>query len=414
MKILFVDMLADLGGHTRTATTVAQALRKRGHQLSFAVTENSRPDVIEAAHFEIHRVQAGWAGQYPALERLIYHLREQGEIDVVHAFDKRGVPEAARAAKKLGIPIFYTICGGTAPQEVLEMKSVISLSHEVKQGLVERTSLGENDIEVLAARLNFKALLTQVERDNSEKYRRFREKYSVAPSSKIVLRIARLSADYKEGLLQSADAVAQLHREGHDVCFMHIGFVPLSGKQDFDHVQAHFTDINRAAGRTLAVTAQEEAPRAPDYLGMTDIVVGVGRSAFEGMLFAKPTVIVGKTGFAGLVGDEDIEQLAFYNFSGRHRALSPYDVSVAELTDTLRKLLEDRALYERVGALGRTYVLENLDADVAAKRYEALYQNFSPSDYPTDEQLAKHLTLTPKRVMRGLLPKKLYYTLKRF
>ena len=414
MKILFVDMLADLAGHTRTATTIAQALRKRGHQLSFVVPENSRPDVIEAADFKIHRIPAGWAGQYPALERLICSLHEQGEIDVVHSFDKRGVPEAAKAAKKLGIPVFHTICGGIAPQEVLEMKSIISLSHEVKQGLIERTSLGEDDIEVLAARLDFKALLAQVDRDNSVNYSRFREKYNLAPSSKIVLRIARLSADYKDGLLQSADAVAQLYREGHDVCFVHIGFVPLPGEQDFEHVQAHFREINQAAGATLAVTATEEAPHAPDYLGMADIVVGVGRTAFEGMLFAKPTVIVGKAGFAGLVGYEDIEQLAFYNFSGRHRTRAPYAMSVAELTDTLRKLLENRELYERVGEFGRTYVLENLDANAAAGRYEARYHTFSPSDYPTDEQLAKHLNLTPKRVIRGLIPKKLYRILKRF
>ena len=183
---------------------------------------------------------------------------------------------------------------------------------------------------------------------------------------------------------------------------------PPPGEQDFEHVQAHFTEINRAAGATLAVTATEEAPHAPDYLGMADIVVGVGRTAFEGMLFAKPTVIVGKVGFAGLVGCEDIEQLAFYNFSGRHRTRAPYAMSVTELTDTLRKLLEDRELYERVGEFGRTYVLENLDANAAAGRYEARYHTFSPSDYPTDEQLAKHLNLTPKRVIRGLMPKKLY------
>ena len=52
-------------------------------------------------------------------------------------------------------------------------------------------------------------------------------------------------------------------------------------------------------------------------------------------------------------------------------------MSVTELTDTLRKLLEDRELYERVGEFGRTYVLENLDADAAAGRYEARYHTFS-------------------------------------
>lgn len=412
MKILFIDMLADLAGHTRTATTTAQALQRRGHHVSFAVAEDSRADVIEAADFEVHRVPVRWAGRYPDLERLVHALHDRGELDVVHSFNKRGLPEAVKAAKALGLPVFQTICGGKTPRETLKMKPIISLSHEIRRGLLEKMDFREDDIEVIPARIDFRAMLSRADGDSGVVHRRFRDKYGLPPTSKIVLRIARLSTKYKEGIVQSADAVARLHKEGHDVRFVHIGFVPPADEENFRTVKAHFEAINRAAGTALAVTAQDEASHAPDFLGLADVVVGMGRTVFEGMLFKKPTVIVGNAGFAGLVGRDDTEQLAFYNFSGRHlKEAKPYERSVAELTGTLRELLDDEALRTRVGEFGRAYVLEHLDVDIAAERYEELYASFSPENYPADEQLAAYLKLTPRRVARALVPDKVHHYL---
>ena len=408
MNILYVDMLADIAGHTRTATTIAAALARRGHTLTFAVTEDSRADIIEAAGFPVHRVPAGWAGQYPALERLICRLRAEGKLDVVHAFDKRGLPEAARAAKALGVPVFHTICGGKTPTETLEMGSIISLSHEVKHELLERTGLKDRDIEVIPARLDLTSLREQARSDTAA-YARFRTKYGLPPAPKIVLRIARLSNKYKESVLQGADAVAQLHREGHNVCFVHIGFVPPGGEPNHQEITARFEALNHAAGTTLAVTVQDEAAHAPDYVDMADAVIGMGRTVFEGMLFEKPTLIVSDTSFAGLIGRDDTDLLAFYNFSGRHlKEPKPYVQSVNELADTLREVFSDDVLARRVGEFGRAYALDNLDAAAAAARYEARYRTFSPDDYPSNAQIEMHIKLTPKRIVRGLMPKPVY------
>lgn len=407
MNILFVDMHNGLGGHTRTATTIAQALQRRGHHVSFAVVKGSVTKVIDDADLKTYSIYPGWAGRYPALGKFIHDLHKRGEVDVVHSFSRRGVPEAAQAAKELGVPVFQTICGGRPPKTVVETKPIISLSQEIKDSLLGRTALKDGDIEVIPARLDFEALLGR-EKDETLA-QRFREKYSLPPSSKIVLRIARVAKEYKGALLQSADAVAQLHKEGHDVRFVHIGFVPSGDEDLFREVKAHFSDINRAAGVTLAVSAQDEASHASDYIGLADVIVGLGRTAFEGMFFRKPVALVGTSGFAGLIGRNNTKQLAFYNFSGRHlKEDKSYEQSLTELTETLRELLSDEELRTRLGEFGRTYVLENLDANVAARRYEALYEAFSPTDYPSDEQLAEHLKITPRRFLKALLPKSLH------
>ena len=412
MKILFVDMLANIAGHTRTATTIAQALERRGHEVSFVVPEDSKPDVIEAARLPIYRVPTRWAGRYPDLERIISDLHARRKVDVVHSFNTRGLPEAVKAAKALRLPVFRTLCGGRTPRRVLELKPLISLSHEIKHDLLERSSFREDEIEVIPARIDFEALLRRAGEDSGAAQKRFREKYGLPPTSKVVLRIARLSTKYAKGVLQSADAVARLYKEGYDVRFVHIGYVPPGDEANLEEVKARFGAMNRAAGTTLAVSAQDEAPDAPDYLDMADIVVGMGRTVFEGMLFEKPTLIVGKAGFAGLVGRDDTEPLAFYNFSGRHlKEAKPYERSVSELKSTLRELLEDEALRARVGEFGRAYVLKNLDANIAAERYETLYESFVPENYPSDEQIAAHLKLTPKRVARALIPGKVHHYL---
>ncbi len=69
------------------------------------------------------------------------------------------------------------------------------------------------------------------------------------------------------------------------------------------------------------------------------IVLGVGRSAFEGMAYGKPTIVVGANGFAGVVCKENIEELSYYNFSGRNqKSLLAPEVLVIEI----KKLLSEQ------------------------------------------------------------------------
>jgi len=410
VNILFIDLAASLGGHTRTATTIAQALRGRGHEVSFVISDLSDSRVIDRAGLNVYRVKTAWTERYPALEPLVRKLHRQEGLHALHAFDWKGVPEAIKVAKALNIPFYHTICGGPGPQRAPISKTIISLSHEVKRRLLEVTSLKDEDVAVIPARLDLEALLAVAEA-GEEDYAPFRKKYGLPDAAKVVMRVVRVAPEYETSLLQGADAVAKLYREGREVRFLHLGFVTPTpgGRASFERVRAHFERINRDLGETVVVSAQDEAPEAIKYLNLAEVVLGTGRAAFEGMLFSKPVIIAGVNGYAGVVDAKGVDDVAFYNFSGRNVGeAKPQAQSVEELAEAIRRLLSDRAYYESVAAFGRAYVQTNLDVRVAAERYEALYRSFSRDRFPTDEQIRERLRLNPRVVAKTLLPDKLH------
>lgn len=125
MNLLFVDVKASLGGHTRTATTIAGALAERGHEVAFAVSDAGNDHVIEKAGFRRHEVKQSWAGNFSGLGPLIRRLHAERPLDAVHSFEWRGVAEALKAAKALNVPFFQTICGGTGPQGAPLCRSLV-------------------------------------------------------------------------------------------------------------------------------------------------------------------------------------------------------------------------------------------------------------------------------------------------
>lgn len=411
MNILFVDMIASLGGHTRTATTLAQALAERGHKVSFVVSNQSERRVIEAAGFPIYEVENRWTVRYPGLVSLIHELHAKEPLSAVHSFDWRGVAEAVAAAKALKVPFFHTICGGAGPRSNTLSRSIISLSHEVKRQVLRVSDLQDKDITVIPARMNIDRLEQQARERDEAALSAFRSKYQLPESSRVVMRIVRSAPEYEASLILGADAAAQLYEAGHDVRFVHIGFVA-SGPgsvQTQQRVSRHFAALNRRLGTNVAVSVQDEAPDALRYLPLADVALGTGRAAFEAMIFAKPVVIAGVNGFAGTVDAQMADEIAFYNFSGRNLGeAKTHEQSVRELTAATARLLNDAAYYREVAAFGQNYIRQNLDVRVAAARYETLYQTFSPSSYPPDAQIARSLKVSSRFFFKTLIPKRLH------
>ena len=414
MNLLFVDVKASLGGHTRTATTVARAFAERGHEVAFAVSDAGNNHVIEKAGFRQHQVRRGWAGNFPGLGPLIRDLHAERPLDVVHSFDWRGVTEALSAAKTSGIPFFQTICGGAGPKEPPLCRSLISLSHEVKRQVLSVSDLQEGDLTVVPARLDIRGLEHGAANPDRAALAAFRAKYRLPETSRVLMRVVRHAPEYEASLIAGADAVLNLYRAGMDVRFVHLGFVAPAGAESYRRVKRHFAAVNAQAGAELALTVQDEALTALRYLPLADAALASGRAAFEALLYGKPVVISGVNGFAGRVDPGTVDEIAYYNFSGRNvRTPKDHASSVRELAAAVEDLFADRAAYDELAAFGRSYVRENLDVRVAVDQYEARYRAFSPASYPTDAELNRRLRIKPVVLAKTLVPPQLHHRLSR-
>ena len=385
MNIAFVVLAASFGGHSRTAVTIARALEKRGHKLTFITGEGCNPGVIEAAGFEMKMVAKDWLGRWANLDGTVSQIVREYNIDLVHGFDLAPA-ELVQACKKIGVPFAYTRCGGWAPPSFPPIRPLIVLSEELRDGMVPITGLKHEEISVIPARVDVSASRKPADPNVAADFKR---KYGIPDESRIVLRVARLSPELENGIIQGMDAVAGLFQKGIDVRFVHIGYsyLDLSRRR----VHARVDEINKACGATVAVSAQDEAADGAAYVDMADIVLGTGRSAFEAMIMGKPALVVGDRGFAGAVKPETVDAIAYYNFSGRNvKATLDYNASVTQTAEELERLLLDDEYRRQVGEFGRSYVFDELNADTAAQEYEKLYEQFRPEYYLTDEQIARH------------------------
>lgn len=393
MNLLFADFNAGFGGHSRTAATIAEELRSRGHEIRFLTGPVGNGGVIDERGFKRISVGLSLTGRYVGIRKA---LVASSPIDAVHIFSESGVEETVAACKRLGIPVFRTICGGPPPRSVLPMGGIISLSEEVKAGL----SVAPEFVTVLRGRIATSELRHMFKVQDDSLYRKLRKKYDIDSGYSIVLRVARLGPAYEKSVVQTARAVEKLNQRGQKVAFLYIGYPTLH--QSEERVRQLFAAINDRMGRSVAIWALDEAKEAVRYTPIADIVVGTGRAAFEGMLAERPVIVVGNRGYAGIVDEDSVDDIAWYNFSGRNQEFNlDEDESVNLISDAIESLLHDAGRRIALGSFSRSYIEKFLDVRTSADALEQMYGSFDPAFYATDRDLlralnplsAKHIAL---------------------
>lgn len=368
MKLAFVLMDATFGGHTRTAVTIGDALRQRGHDVRFIVGTRSTDDLVRRARFRVDRLRDDRLGRVPGLTN---HLCRNND-EIVHIFGRQGLTSALRACRRLSMPFYWTICGGAPQRGVPAGGHIVSLSHEVASDLVARNLVDDRYVTIEPARLDIESLERSIHAADTAEHGAFRRANGLDDKTKIVVRVSRMARAYGNSISQTGEAVAGLSAEGLDVAFVHIGYVSAGGTPVRARIREEFEQLNQRCGRVVAVTTDTAAAAPLPYLRMATAAIGTGRTAFEAMLAGLPTLVVGVGGFAGAATNDNACELAKYNFSGRN-ILRPLERprSVAAIRDTLRPLIADRD--DSQDWLGAEWVHRNLDVRRAAATYEAIY-----------------------------------------
>jgi glycosyltransferase involved in cell wall biosynthesis len=127
---------------------------------------------------------------------------------------------------------------------------------------------------------------------------------------------------------------------------------------------------NRLGNKTIIVAGTQPNDVMPKIMSSADVVISVGRSALEAMACGKPVIIAGKTGFGGILTENNITQLKMYNFSGRNSSERTTSTRIAE---SVLKLLTSEKYRESSGSLGRQIVEKEFDVRKVAGQIENVY-----------------------------------------
>ena len=367
MKILVVVSKAALGGHILSAFTIAKYLKKRGHTVIFAGGRGGLSTVIEKELSFIEVPFPMWHGSrvsyftwssFPVVGQL-RKIIQQYDFDIIHAFDARAYIHTSMAALYEGKPNCCTLCGGIDPLYNIPIAAkIVVFSEEQRQKMQKQYSWKPERVEIIRTRVDVDKAIS----DDSP----LPIDLPLIADVPSFMMISSFDGTKSLSIMQVIDAL-EILLEDHVLFQM----IFIGGKGVFfEEMKQRAASINEKWHRQV-ITLTGPVVDAYKLLKKATIVLGVGRSAFEGMVFAKPTMVVGENGYAGLVSEQTVDAIGYYNFSGRNqKKLSSPKLLACELTN----LLSDSEKQKLVGAFGQQFVLHEIDIKAGISRIEKLYE----------------------------------------
>jgi glycosyltransferase involved in cell wall biosynthesis len=296
----------------------------------------------------------------------------RSSFDVIHAhWVLPNGPPAALAARLRGLPLVISLHGSDI--YLAERAAPLSLAAAGALRAAAAVTACSGDLRERALRLGASVDRTdvipygvdpQAFQPNSGSGTQVRAELGLPPDTPLVVTVSRLV--YKKGLTYLLEAFPRVLERHPDAALVIAGYGDLRA------------ELERRAGE-LGIAARVHFPgqlardRAACYVAAADVYVvpsihdqggnvdGLPNALLEGMGAARPIVASRVAGIPEVIVD------------GQHGLLTPERDSEA-LAAAIARLLDDRALAQRLGAAARRRVLDELTWDATAERFERVYR----------------------------------------
>lgn len=374
MVVLYMVFEGFIGGHVISAFTIAKKIQenkiftlflgKKG-DLSKDIEKYMPFEQVEIPIFHRDR-QSYFTWKSLGAIQSIRTIIKKYNVDLIHAFDARSYMHAYPAGLLEGVPVLCTLCGGVDPYYNLPVSSaLIVFSEEQRQKMTNFYNWQELSVHVIRTRIDIRQMFDQ----NNEILDADAFSFGILPHIPKIMMISSFDGTKIQAIHTVMNVVEALFKKD-----IHFQLVFIGGKGDlFLQAKVRATNIcaQYGSGRIVFTGPVIKAFR---LLQRADIVLGVGRSAFEGMAYAKPTLIIGENGYAGAVCDEKIDEIAWFNFSGRNQKMQNTD-SLLEVE--IIKLLQDAEYRRQLGEFGRDFVFREIDVTHGVDRIMDIYRQIS-------------------------------------
>lgn len=365
MRILFCYPWLDLGGAPNTSITLARGLKERGHDLFFFTRGGGiYEERLRAADIPIiHAPHHAFLPELYHLNRRAYRILtraiERHRIELIHVFHYNSYFLSLFAGPARNVPVVYTLVWHPpAVRYPAYPGRYIFVADEFREEALPLFGPHPRAMITLPNRVDLDMFHPGVA------YGEFAARHDLPDSGIKMAFMCRIDRIKFNSIRYVLDAMRLLAGERDDITLAIAGDGPL-----FDELARLVEALNNDTGRRTVrlVGSILETPR---FIAWSDLFVGIGRSAMEGMAGGKPTLIVGERGLAGVVGPESVEELARYNLSGRNLTAA---VAPSRMAEAVERIMGERGEYDSLAAFARAYALERYDYRAGAERLERIY-----------------------------------------
>ena len=366
MRVLVCYPWLDLGGAPKTSIALAKGLKERGHDVYFFSKRGGMYErLLEEAGIPL--ISAPYHPFLPLMfhlnskaYRILKNAIEEYSIDIVHVFHPNHYFLSLLIAPWRNIPVLFTAVWHQDKHYYPAYPGrVIFVAEEFLDHQKPYIGKRARKMIVLPNRVDLDRFGPDVD------WRGFARDAGLPESGTKIALMSRLDSMKEKSVYYAMNAARILSERGTDIILAVAGDGAL-----YKQFAEYGARINSSRHREI-IKFIGGIERTPEFLSWADIILGVGRSSFEGMAARKPTCIVGENGLAGVVDSDTVEELQYYNFAGRN-IKSPVEPSV--LAGTIEEIMEDREKYARLAEFSRRYVLENYGYRAGAEKLEKIYE----------------------------------------
>ena len=362
LKILFIiGWPLNQGGHIHSTLNHIKYLVRQGHHVILLAPEGKKINEfisVGAIYFKMPE-------HYLLSVLYILGLALTRKVDIIHAMDYEAIKKSIFARIILRRPFVYSKAGGTSPSyKIPPVDSLIVFSSELYDQLNPKTPQG-TPVYLIKERIDLEIFRPM--------------KFKKESSTKIIFMAMRLEPQKSKWLDNLIDQI-EIHYSdlsGYQFCIAGNGSL-------FNHYKLLGQGINQNAGCELIrfVGSVDTAKDMSYWYNSADLVIGHGRGIIEAMACGKNVIILGEGHEAELINQKNINEIAYYNFSGRHFRY--------------RTMIQDTSLITCINGSCKPndwnyiYVKDNYSAEVGAEKMIELYYS-------------SHSSLKPFKIFKWLI-----------
>jgi len=367
-----------MGGVETYTLTLSEELSLRGHKVIVISSNKSLGDKFSKLGIKHYTLPIFLTLERKNIKKLpkfllsifwLINITKSERVDIIHSHAPSSSAYLSYVVSKiLKKPLIYTI-HGVPPVRFFwkffkyfgtDCSAIVAISKEIRDCLYSNLKINK-EISVIYNGINLdNFILTETEMKTSE------------DDAKKLVHITRLDKVKIGATLKIINAVPGIVKE-----FPNIRLIIIGNGGRFEEVSKTAQDINTKFGKEIIqMIGYVEPEKIPFYLQSSDIVIGAGRVAIEGMVCGKPVIFLSSGGFGGALTEENWGKIKYYNFSGRG---CKNDYNSKDVAQSITKLLIDPTFYHHSRGVC-IKVAGDMDIKKVAKRVEKVYTDSISED----------------------------------
>ncbi len=364
-KILMTLMRLEIGGAETHVLELSLELKRKGFDVVVASGGGVYEEHLKAAgiqHYVVPMYTKHPVKMSKSLNGLKNIIRKE-KIDIVHAHGRIPAFLCGLLHPFMNFTFVTTAHWVFRTDKGLKYLSnwgekVMAVSEDIKTYLMDNYRTDPKDIFVTINGIDTNKFSPQAD------FSSLLQEFSLSKESQKIVYISRMDEDRALVAFHLAEIAPEIEKE-----FPGTEIVIVGGGNVFDKLKALTDEINAKIGRQM-ITLTGGRTDIDRFAAMSDLFIGVSRSALEAMSCAKPVIVAGNEGYLGIFEEDKLQTGIDTNFCCRGLALSSKELL---LNDVKKVMSASKEQQEAWGVYARQVICQRYSVAKMAEDNAMMY-----------------------------------------